>query len=186
MNAITENISINRPKRGRPYLFFTDANDKREWIRDNPDARTDRTLVNRVYRDMALSVLGDGYKPEFTWLADVKAGRFKNTILAELGRVDDDHELRDLALELCQRKLKTAAVVALIRSRRGAQKPATLNSITRCLQGSINRWRAANPSGTWAQVREALQILSVAVEGRLKRKQAAAASASGSTSQSPG
>jgi hypothetical protein len=182
MNGITENISI-KPKRGRPYLFFTDANDKRECKKHYPDVRTDRTLVNRLYSDRALSVLGDGHKPEFLWLADAKTDRFKHTILTELGRVDEDEEIRDLAMELCERKLKTAAAIALIRTRRGVLKPATQQGITDSLRVSINRWRAANPSATWAQVQEALQMVSVAVEDRLKRQQAAAASASGSMPQ---
>ena len=185
MNAITENISI-KPKRGRPYLFFTDAADKREWKKHYPDVRTDRTLVNRLYSDRALSVLGDGRKPEYIWLADVKADRFKHTILTELGRVDEDDEIRDLAGFICEKKMSTSEAVSFIRDCRGVLKPATQQGITRALYRAVNRWRAANPSGTSAQVLDALRTLAVAVEGRIKRQQAATASASGSTPQSPG
>jgi hypothetical protein len=142
MNAITENISINQPKRGRPYLLFNDAADKREWQNLNPDVRTERTLVNRVYFAHALSVLGDG--PEFIWLADAKADRFKHTILTELGRVDEDEEIRHLAGDICELKLTTAEAVSFIRDCRGVSKPASAERLERVLRSGIDRWLDAN------------------------------------------
>jgi hypothetical protein len=181
MNAITENVSINQPKRGRPYLFFTDANDKRECKKHYPDVRTDRTLVNRLYSDRALSVLGDGHKPEFLWLADAQTGRYRRTVLTELGRVNEDDLLLDVAFDLCERKLKTVAAVRLIRNWRGVLKPASLSEpelgdeVTHRLRMSVQRWRKANPSKT---VLEFLGLCKPFL-------QTAADSGAGSTPQSP-
>lgn len=165
MNAITENVSINRPKRGRPYLLFDDANDKREWMKVNDDVRSERTVVNRVYYWHALSVLGDG--PEFLWLADAKASRFKHTILTELGRVDDDQELRDLARHLCEMQLNTSESVSFIRECRGVSKPASADRLESVLRSGIDRW-LDDANGAPEQAVDVLRNLLAEVEGRRK------------------
>jgi hypothetical protein len=162
MSVITENISI-KPKRGRPYLLFTDANDKREWKKLNPDVRTERTLVNRVHFWHSLSALGEGLEPEFIWLADAKSDRFKHTILTELGRVDEDEEIRDLAGSICEMKLTTAEAVSFIRDCRGVSKPASAERLETVLRSGIDRWLDAN--GAPEQIVEVLRKLTMDVEG---------------------
>ena len=145
MPAITENISKKR-RRGRPYSVFTDANDMREMIARCRDVRTERSVANRLYYHHALSVIGGGRESDLHWLADVCTGRYRRTILTELGRIDDEDLLLDVALDLCQKKPKTVKAVSLIRQRRGVLKPPSVLGIRTALRVSINRWRAANPA----------------------------------------
>jgi hypothetical protein len=182
MNRITEIVSI-KPKRGRPYLLFNDAKDKREWIDLNDDVRSERTAINRVYHDHALQVLGGGHKPEFLWLADAKANRFKRSILTELGRVDDDEEMCVLAGYICEEKMRTSEAVSFIRDCRGVLKPASAERLEKALYSTIERWLEGN--GTREQAVGVLRTLTTDFEGSTQPVPATATSASGSTPQSP-
>jgi len=171
MDAISENISKKR-RRGRPPIAVVEGDPRNV-------SRSRRSLIDRTYGSHALAVIGNGEEPDLTWLADAQAGRYRRTVLAELGRFDDDDLLLDVAFEVCALKLKTVPAVRLIRARRHVLKPASLSELesedgmTQALRETINRWRAANPSGTWEDVHHALQWLVAAVGATMKRRRAA-------------
>ncbi|QDT54288.1 hypothetical protein Pan44_23160 [Caulifigura coniformis] len=69
------------------------------------DGLTMRTYQNYHYRDRTLHVI-DGL--DCDWL------RWKPTLLTELGRLDDDDVIRDVALQLCREKPSKDIAKAII------------------------------------------------------------------------
>jgi hypothetical protein len=157
--------SSEKPKRGRPRVIPAD------WERAlTPtgifiDCNSDRAKQNIFYRSQALRVLGYGKDPMFSWLADIEGMRtnepksLRSSILAELGRIQDEETLRAVALQICELKPKARDASAMIRdARRG--KPTVVNAdeiadeLINCVNSLMRRKRAT----PWAQVIKALEI----------------------------
>lgn len=88
---------------------------------------TPRHLNNIVYRSRAVSVLA--HDPEFAWLADGpamtegKRNSWKPGILAELGRIDNEDDIRTFAREICRIKPFTKDAERAIREWRLGKEP---------------------------------------------------------------
>ena len=122
--AITETVS---KKRGRPQTV-------EDWEIAIVKASThgnvsDRTIRNNVYEMRAVSTLYfkcgasqfDHFLPS---QADIDSGQGKLpcVLLTELGQLND-HEMVEIAKEICDRKLSTKDAVQFVRSYRCKRKP---------------------------------------------------------------
>jgi hypothetical protein len=116
---IKENISEKqKSKRGRPRLL---VGWKKELVKDC-GIHTERGRQNTFYQARATGLLQND--PRFSWLANGKAAwntenpdynPYKVGILQELGRIQDDNELREVALFLCDKKPSTREAISIIR-----------------------------------------------------------------------
>lgn len=109
-----------------------------------PDVRTARGQANVAYRQRALSRLRDG---RFPWLADpdkINAGTpdaWQPTILAELGRIDDEQLFFALAQQLCERRPATRVAIRLVRRHRSTrQRPSHKSGLLNVLFTAYNRY----------------------------------------------
>jgi hypothetical protein len=109
--------------------------------------KTWRGHQNHFYQQRALTVLRQDKEnlQNYLWLADVRDEVFnkvfKRTILAELGRLDDDWTIICYARELCEKKLATKKAVALIRQKRLDQAPqASAKALYYVIARAINEY----------------------------------------------
>jgi hypothetical protein len=107
-----------KPRRGRPRVIDSSFDAAIKVFFDPSTSR--RTIIKYLRMGRAARVLNDG--PEFEYLiGNEETGEepwFE--IMAELGQIEDDETLRELASEICRLKLKTKdAVPALRRVRLG-------------------------------------------------------------------
>ena len=90
---------------------------------------------------------------------------WRPTILAELGRIPDDQDLKAMAGRICQLKPQTKDAVLLIRRwRKGQERPGDAGSLAAALAACINDYLKRYPSTTWPTVRAALAAAGAAVE----------------------
>ncbi len=126
-----------------------------------PEVETSRGLQNRICMLRAIKVLGEN--PASRWLVppygDVMSGKesFRSLqLLSELGRIEDDRDLRTVALRICKQKPSVAQAIQLAKAHRlGTSKGnAVLLAVTiiRC----IERYFVSHPQTTLQQVRGAL------------------------------
>lgn len=119
-----ETVSENKRHRGRPRVIPHELEGPVSFI--GPNVQTDRGRQNVFYRMRALDILSD--LERFKWLCDEEKimanvpRAMKPTILTELGRFQDDDEMREVAGILCEHKPKTKRAVALIRLIRQGKK----------------------------------------------------------------
>lgn len=118
-SVISENIS-EKPKRGRPTVMGPmETRGLKSIYQAGP-----RTLLNRHYmlRAMAALELGRDMVADnpYRYLFDIDVsnglGKMRQTILTELGRVEDDHLMRKLADVICEGRMPTQKAIAFIRS----------------------------------------------------------------------
>ena len=130
MTVISENFSDNKkPKRGRPKAFPEEHEAMLDAVGIFMDTHSRRGQVNKMYRQVAVSVLSDCR--ELSWLLDPEAmerggtkGAWKPTIMAELGRIENPDEMRKIARQICVIKPKVKEAIVLIRRYRvGQNKP---------------------------------------------------------------
>lgn len=123
MEAASENPG--RRKRGRPKVHPEVVMSYLGAL--HPEVRTERHRSNIAYRFRAIRVLKDD--PAFTWLCDYAAmargddGAWKPGILAELGRVEDEQDMRSLARQLCELRPRAKNAVLMIRRWRTGRAP---------------------------------------------------------------
>jgi hypothetical protein len=134
-----------------------------------PGLSTQRSRQDMAYCFRALAVLNDD--PAFAWLYATKqtilqrTSRMKSTILAALGRIEDEAELREAAALVCKRKPKTNhAVILLRRWRLGKTRPVKAVELTNALIRCLNDYLTQYPETTWPQVWAALAEAADAVE----------------------
>lgn len=165
MSGISENIS-EKPRRGRPRLLSKEL-EQIAIFKDGPYC-SPRTHQNGHYEIRALRVLditGDQLPEEYRWLMDPdkqREGRserqgYRKTILAELGRIDDDECLQAVAKRICELKPKTRDAILMIRRWRvGGSKPADVRQLANEVIRTINDYLQRHPSTTHQQVLTAL------------------------------
>lgn len=124
MSSISEPPSEKR--RGRPPAFDPDYFARMGNL--FPDITTRCGLLNRCYALCAIGALK--HAPEFAWVCPSKeainAGTegFAFAILSELGRVEDEAELKALAAEVCRDRPDAKKAVAMLRpGGRGGRRP---------------------------------------------------------------
>jgi hypothetical protein len=79
------------------------------------------------------------------------------TILAELGRIDDEQEREEMALYLCEVKPTTREAVALIRQVRTQRvPPGDTTQLADLIRHAINTYLREHATMPWNDVRQAL------------------------------
>ena len=134
-----------------------------------PEIRTRRGQLNKMFGIRALRALRKD--PAFQWLCSteqaISRGESKMhfSILAELGRVDDEDAIRDFAREMCKRKPRTKDAISLIRRwRTGKDRSVDAIGLTDALIRCVNDYLVTHPNTTWQMVRGALANTLDAVE----------------------
>lgn len=155
--------NISKKKRGRPITVFADE-DHRKQAKLLWNVNGSRTLANRTYYTRAMQAMDFGNAPEFLYLADAKANRYRMVLLTELGRFDDHETIRRLAKEICDKKMKTADAVARLRAIRKTAKRPTEKDLRRKLARCVDDWMLREGATFDVAVR-ALQNVLKAVEG---------------------
>lgn len=158
-----------KPRRGRPSVFSREEYDLVSCY--SPEVRTRRGRQNRLYMHRAMGALGDGEDDRFHWLhppreAVMKRGaRLRKRILSELGRIDDDDDLREMALVICEQKPTAKKAVAWIRRFRGASKKSAPGlDLTRRLIHCINDYCETHPETTRQQIETVLENVARCLE----------------------
>lgn len=132
-----ENISENKRKRGRPLKVLADGRTVKESMRLYEavglfdEVKSERAKINKYYMVRAQSALKDenGGLPVDGIFSFIISGNhlesftFKQTILQELGRLEDDELIRKVAKDICDYKLPTAKAIVYIRQFRREKKP---------------------------------------------------------------
>ena len=118
-----------RRKRGRPRLMP-------EWRESQlcslfPDSRSKMGLHHKYYLTRAVRALREGSAggvpgEQFRYLFDV-GGKCKQTILSELGRIEEPEDLREVALYICEYRIRTDRAIAGIRVLRGVREEDDLS-----------------------------------------------------------
>lgn len=165
ITTISEEASKKR--RGRPRAFTP------QWLkilRDMfPDITTERGMQERAYQLQAHTVLKSD--PTCRWLIDeegISAGKpnsYRPSILAALGRIEDEDDMRAIARRICELKPNTKAAAAIVRQyRTGKASPASIESLTSILITTIDKYLAQHRDTTWEQIQQGLQRAWDAVE----------------------
>ena len=133
-----------------------------------PDIKTRRGQQNVIYRLRAMNILKKDSR--FRWLIDPqgamqgKAGSWQPSILAELGRFEDDEAMLSVALRICELKPKAREAVSMIRrARTGSKGAGNAVTLSQAIIQTINDYMAVHPATTWQQVNMALVNASDAV-----------------------
>jgi hypothetical protein len=156
METNTEMIS-ETPPRGRPSKLFYSEEHRRQFAALYRETTSSRGLANKTYEVRSMSLLGFGADPRFHWLANNTTQKYRQTILAELGRIDDDETLLTVATHLCEMKSTTAIAIAGIRRVRGVRGKPSVEGLRDQLLATVNAWFKAFPDGTWEQVLAAVE-----------------------------
>lgn len=115
------------PKRkpGRPRLV--DAASEATLRQLFPELNTKMTLHNRYYAAHTVVVLGmteEEYDERLYYLVNPEDGRSRQTIMAELGRIEDEDLMREVAMYICEHRIATGRAIDGIRVLRGVRKAA--------------------------------------------------------------
>jgi hypothetical protein len=82
---------------------------------------------------------------------------FRQTILAELGRINHPNVMASVADEICRSRLKNFKAVALCRRMRGASKPSVSN-LAVAIRRAVKRYRERHPNISEADIATALRM----------------------------
>jgi len=131
-----------------------DRNLQRFLRRLYPEVKTARGLQEKERQSRAVVLVMD--RPELRWLFDPETGTCRSMILAELGRIQDDHLLLEMAAEICRRKPKATEAVAAIRRFRGVRHEPDSRKLMAELIKTVDAYLKRYPTTTWEQVQVAI------------------------------
>jgi hypothetical protein len=114
-------VSENKRPRGRPKVFDSSQTAMVQQI--YPDLKTNRSLQNRMYMVRAMNLLRDS--SDCKWLLDRENHVIRQTILAELGRIDQDEDLLTMARKVCELRPKARDAILIIRTWRKSKRAVT-------------------------------------------------------------
>ena len=171
--TISEKISelvrlSERPRRGRPKAFSENweklmAGQRVAGMKVVGPSQTRRGQLNALYFLHALGVLSlCGVEHEqLRWLFDIDENRFKRTILAELGRIQDNETMAKMAVDLCELKPITCDAVGMIRRFRlgGLPQASATGLLHHIIEYGIGPYEVTHTGVTPQLVREALREL---------------------------
>lgn len=166
----SETVSKKR-KRGRPKVFEPELLSIARIVA--PDARSERTLRNTAWAQIAVHLLVADGRPKspdqlgFDASFIMSDTVFKKTILTELGRlcIDQGDEVALVAAKvICEKRMRARDAVARIRKLRGTSQEASCGSLAGRLVKTINDYLAEHPEATWGHVQVALAYASRLVE----------------------
>jgi hypothetical protein len=154
-------------KRGRPPRVA--AEELAHFRGCFPEVRSRRGLLFKRDSCRALGILlEDG---RFAWLCstreEINAGksRLHYTLLAELGRIEDEAEMKEVALLLCEQKPQSKRGVAFIRAcRLGRTAEPDAMALTLRVIRCVDDYRATHPATTPRQIFAALENARDALE----------------------
>jgi hypothetical protein len=162
-----ENVSEIRPhtKRGRPVKFSPERLAITSF--SAPDVKTIRGKQNNLLLLRAMNVIGD----DFPWLCDkgkidrCETNALRVTILAELGRIDDDDVLRRIAGQICDRKPTAREAVILIRRFRTRKNSAgDVTTLAKRIARTVDDFTLMYPDTPGEDLLAAMDIARTAVE----------------------
>lgn len=99
-------------KRGRPALFDPETMDAAR--KAFGGLTTDRGRQDRYYAYVAHNALGEHAATDFPWLCG-DALKIRWSVLAQLGRLGDEHTIRKCAKSICEAKVTARDAVRIIR-----------------------------------------------------------------------
>jgi hypothetical protein len=157
---------VTKKKRGRPRRFTS------EWAEFQRsiccDVETERGNQDILYRQTCLAVLDDGDYGYIFNKEDMIVGKntWRPTLMTELGRIDDDDEMRKIARRICEIKPKTTreAVYMVRRYRLGQSGEGNCLDLTIKIGNTVNEYWKRFPKTTIRQVVTALQNVMDEVE----------------------
>lgn len=164
-DGISEAASEKR-KRGRPRIMGPSAESMADFVA--PDVKSSRGRQDSYYRMIALTVLTKDER--LAWLADESAmkagtGRWKPSILSELGRIPNEEDLKAVALRICELKPKTKDAVAMIRrARLGREPEGNYLTLFKHLENALNAYLSGRPSTPEDWIIKALRDLADCIE----------------------
>lgn len=152
------------PKRGR-------GRPKKEILDQNGDQLTEpfidreetfvskRAHTEHIYQMRTFEVLiSEDDSREFYWLFGGVSCRFKTTIMAALGRIENDEELREMARLICQMKPKTREALSIIRQHRRGAQPPDVSQLAQEILNTVNDYKIRYPALIEEEIREAFSI----------------------------
>jgi hypothetical protein len=157
---ISENVVEDTPrrKRGRPVVH---SEQLLNLAHRYSGASTVRGRQNFLYMTRAIRVLD--YEPDFYWLVgtreEISAGKkiLRNTILVELGRIEDEDDLRVIARQVCEIKPRCKDALVMIRRwRTGKTLAGDVLSLTKAVIQTVEDYCAARADTTLQIVLAAL------------------------------
>lgn len=166
-----ENFSETR-KGGRPKRITSELRRVVDFAVGNPNA-TERTRHNKLFQMRAMNALGldvDNPPAAYLWIwgrphvprhGDHKV---KWTVLAELGRIEDDDTLRAVAARVCELKPKTREAVQMIRRFRVGLPQGSALDLANAVIKAINDYMNSHGGLTPDDIRDALRT----AEGNIK------------------
>jgi hypothetical protein len=169
-----ENISENKRKRGRPlkelYPGVTIKDEIKKFGNLLGDIKSERGKINRIYQIKAHAALRDQddncpIDGEFSFIIscgdnlDLKT--YKQTILQELGRLEDEDLIREVAREICKYKLSTGRAITYIRQfRTGSQSTGDTFKLAIELGKTVDEYKLKHSSVNDDMIRAALNLIS--------------------------
>jgi hypothetical protein len=179
MDGNSESVS-EKPRRGRPCVIPEETRAQYAAMGLFDDITTERSRHNVYYRQRAclvLQITDPVASAPFRWLADIEAmrrarnKRWRATILTELGRINDEDQLRAIALAVCERKPRAREAITLIRKlRRRATGNGTADGLRRELIRQANDYLARHPGMPWSAVAKAARGLLESIEATASRE----------------
>ena len=137
---ITE--AASKKKRGRPQAIG-DAT-LRIIADQRPHIKTRRGRQEMVYASRAAGGLMADKR--FVWLTDEKDPLKKKSILSELGRIENEEDLKAVALQICELKPKVKEGVAMVRRWRTGKTPkADRRSLRSHILKGVNDYLLTHP-----------------------------------------
>lgn len=136
-----------------------------------PDVKTTRGLQNIAYLIRATRILIVPNDSRFSWLgeaqkADAGMGDLKLGILAELGRIPDEEQMKAVALAICELKPNTRDAVNRIRRfRTGKTSAGDALALCNEILDKVNDYVRRHPGMPWQDVVNALYTALEQVKG---------------------
>lgn len=169
-----ENISENKRKRGRPLkesypgVTIKEQLDMYDKMNVLNNIKSERGKINFVYQVKGHAALRDKdnntpLDGEFSFIIsadDLNIKTYKKTILQELGRLEDQDLIRDVAREICKYKLSTSRAITYIRAvRMGKQSEGDSLELAAIIEKMINEYNIKHSNVTNDMVLQSLNIV---------------------------
>jgi len=149
-DSISENVSKNKGRRGRPPKYTQKDYDPFAELR----AQTKRGKQNHIFVGRATSVL----RADMEHFAYLLKPKYRTTILAELGRIAAPRLMISVANEICLTRMKTAKAVGLCRRVRGKGSPS-ISTLTEKIRRTIQAYGVRHPNLSPGDITTALRIV---------------------------
>ena len=124
---------------------------------DDPD-ELPRTRTKRLRAAKAIQVLASAAEAGFAYL--ISSDRLRITILAELGRIDEDQRLLKAARFICENQLNNRRASAYLYCfRTGQVREPRKDGLIKAITTAITNYAAVYPTIDGRQIDEALEIV---------------------------